>query len=180
MAFYFTLDHQKIAYQTAALINSCNRLSVRRTVNDILCGGINYVTEVHGNWVLGAVGLDRQSYTFTEIKHLVVHPEWRGKGIGKHLLNRALRLTSTRMVYATVREDNEASLKLFESLGFRRSGDYAAEDHRVVLLVRVSPQWEQMKFASESHWLGGGASAQERARASLTSLESGVTAEPDG
>ena len=174
MTLYFTLDHQKIARQVAALINSHNRLFTRRSADDIICGKTNYVVETHGRWVLGAAGLERQGYTFTEIKHVVVHPKWRGKGVGKHLLRRALEVASTKMVYATVREDNENSLKLFESFGFRRSGNYATENHRVILLVRVSPQWEQIKSASKSHWLDGEAPDTELARSTLTSIGFGA------
>jgi ribosomal protein S18 acetylase RimI-like enzyme len=168
--FYFTLTHDKIAHQVAALINCHNGLSVKRTVADIQTGRTDYVVETHGQWVLGAAGIDRQSYTFSEIKHVVVHPEWRGKGIAKLLLKRALGIISTKMIYATVREDNEASLKLFESLGFQRSGDYPAENHRVVLLVRASPQWEQVKSASKSHWLDADTGVRDMARLTLTSL----------
>jgi N-acetylglutamate synthase-like GNAT family acetyltransferase len=171
--FYFTLTHQQIAYQIAALVNCCNDLSKKRSVSDILSGGTNYVAETHGQWVLGAVGLDRQSYTFTEIKHLVVHPDWRGKGVARHLLTRALGVISTKMAYATVREDNETSLKLFENLGFIKSGDYPAEDHRVILLVRVSPQWEKTKSGSKSHWLA----ENPMTSSELTSLKLGSMAE---
>lgn len=169
--FYFTLTHQQIAYQVAALINCHNGLSQRKSVADVQTGRTDYVVETHGQWVLGAIGLDRQSYTFTEIKHLVVHTEWRGKGVAKLLLKRALAIVSTKMVYATVREDNEASLKLFESFGFRRSGDYSAIDHRVVLLVRVGPQWKQVKSDSKSHWLDAETSVAEIKQ--LTSLRPG-------
>lgn len=148
MAFYFSLNHDKIAYQVATLINCYNQLAAKKSASEILCGHTNYITETHGKLILGAVGMDRQSYTFTEIKHLVVHPEWRGKGIAKHLLRRALDITNTKMIYATVREGNEASLRLFESFGFNRAGDYTTEDHAVVLLVRVSPQWQQIKSGS--------------------------------
>ncbi len=171
--FYFTLDHQRIAYQVAALINSSNKLSKKRSVNDIQNGQTNYVVESHGRWVLGAVGLDRQGYTFTEIKHLVVHSEWRGKGIAKRLLKRALALANTKMIYATIREDNKASLKLFESLGFQNSGDYAAGNHRVVLVVRVSPQWAQIKSGSKSHWLTDKTRTKNTSRSKQMSLALG-------
>ncbi len=178
--FYFTLDHQRIAYQVAALINSSNKLSKKRSVDDIQNGQTNYVVETHGKWVLGAVGMDRQGYTFTEIKHLAVHSEWRGKGIAKRLLKRALALVTTKMVYATVREDNTASLKLFENLGFRNSGDYAANGHRVVLVVRVSPQWAQIKSGSKSHWLTGKIRTKNVAQSKLMSLELGEKLDPTG
>lgn len=175
MAFYFSLDHQKIAYQVAALINCYNQLSAKKSVSDVLCGRTNYITETHGKLILGAVGMDRQSYTFTEIKHLVVHPEWRGKGIAKHLLRRALDITNTKMIYATVREDNEASLKLFESFGFNRAGNYETEDHAVVLLVRVSAQWQQIKSGSKSKSWNVEALIEKMVSSTPTSLKSGKT-----
>lgn len=168
--FYFTLTHEQMSHQIAALINCHNGLSTKRSIADIQTGRTDYIVETHGQWVLGAVGLDRQSYTFTEIKHLVVHPEWRSKGVARHLLKRALGVTNTKMVYATVREDNDASLKLFESFGFSRSGNYSADDHRVILLVRVSPQWEQVKLGSKPHWLGADNKVPKMAEATLESL----------
>ncbi len=176
--FYFTLTHNQIAYQIAALINCHNGLSTKKSTADIQTGRTNYIVETHGQWVLGAAGTDRQSYTFTEIKHVVVHPKWRGKGIARHLLERALSIVTTKMVYATVREDNEASLRLFESFGFSRSGDYSAEDHRVVLLVRWSPQWERIKSGSKSHWLDADSKVPEMARLTLKSLGLGQKADP--
>lgn len=175
--FYFGLTHGQIAHKVAGLINSHNNLSAMRTVGDIQHGRTDYIVETHGVWVLGAVGLDRQSYTFTEIKHLVVHPEWRGKGIAKHLLKRALNIVGTKMAYATVREGNTPSLKLFESFGFRRAGEYATEDHRVVLLIRVSPQWKQIKSSSKSHWTSAEKAVREMVRTTLKSSAPGSTKE---
>ena len=175
MAFYFSLNHDKIAYQVAGLINSYNRLAAKKSASEILCGHTNYITETHGKLILGAVGMDRQSYTFTEIKHLVVRPEWRGKGIAKHLLRRAVDITNTKMIYATVRENNEASLKLFESFGFSRAGDYETENHAVVLLVRVSPQWQQIKSGSKSKSWNVEALIKKMSSLTPTSSKSGKT-----
>ncbi len=169
--FYFNLNHGQIAYQVAGLVNRHNNLSRKRSVADVQNGATDYIVETHGRWVLGAVGLDRQSYTFTEIKHLVVRPEWRGKGVARLLLKRALGLVTTKMVYATIREDNKASLKLFESFGFRRSGNYSAVDHRVVLLVRVSPQWKKTKSGSKLSWSACDSQISETARLKLMSSE---------
>jgi len=178
--FHFSLDSGQIAQQVAALVNNNNNLSMKRTAADIQHSHTDYIVETHGKWVLGAVGLDRQSYTFTEIKHLVVHPEWRGKGLASHLLRRALSLASAKMVYATVREDNEASLRLFESFGFQRAGDYPADGHRVILLVKVSPQWEKIKSDSKSHWLSDANSTRSMARSTLMSLGLGSKINPSG
>jgi N-acetylglutamate synthase-like GNAT family acetyltransferase len=168
--FYFSLDHPTIAYQIAGLVNTHNRLDSQRSGHDILHGPVNYVVETHGKWVIGVAGLHRQSYTFTEIKHLVVHPDWRGKGLSRFLLQRSLSIVDTKMMYATVRDDNAASLHLFESLGFKNSGGYEAEGHNVILLVKVNPQWQQAKSNLKSSWLDDKTSIAEMAASTLRSL----------
>lgn len=174
--FYFSLDHPTIAYQIASLINEHNRLEAQRSPHDILQGPVNYVVETHGRWVIGTIGMHRQSYTFTEIKHLVVHPDWRGKDLAKFLLQRALTIVDTKMMYATVREDNAASLHLFESLGFTNSGEYDAEGHNVILLVKVNPQWRKTKSNSKSTWLDAKPSIAGMAASTLRSLRPGTLA----
>jgi N-acetylglutamate synthase-like GNAT family acetyltransferase len=176
--FYFTLDHPSIAYQIAGLINTHNRLESQRSAHDILHGPVNYVVETHGKWVIGTVGLHRQSHTFTEVKHLVVHPDWRGKGLAKFLLQRALTIVDTKMMYATVRDENTPSLRLFEGLGFNNSGGYPAEDHNVILLVKVNPQWQRTKSNLKSSWLGDKTSIAEMAASTLRSLRPGSLGTP--
>ncbi len=153
--FHFGLTHSQISTQVASLINTHNQLSKRRSASDIQLGSIDYVVETHGTWVLGAIGVDRQGYTFTEVKHLVVRPDWRGRGVAKHLLGRALDMVSTRMVFATIREGNEASLKLFKSRGFAEAGGYPTANHNVLVLVRASSQWKQTKSDSKLRWYSG-------------------------
>ncbi len=143
--FLSSLSKEEIGLQVANLLNSFNLLGKKRTVLDICEGRTNYIIETNGKFVAGAIGLDRQSYTFTEIKHLVVHPAYRRKGIAKYLVERAMKNSDTKLVFATVREDNHLSLDLFESLGFIRSGGYKTDEHNVILLVRMAPRWEKEK-----------------------------------
>lgn len=150
---YFGLSHQEIGYQVAGLINDYNYLSQKRNVYDILSGRVSYIIETHGRYVIGAIGVDRQSYTFTEIKHLVVRPEWRQKGIGQFLVRRAMELVDSRMVYCTIREDNKPSLKMFEKLGFHKAGKYSAGDHQVVILAKVAPKWLEKRPGLESSFV---------------------------
>lgn len=145
MNFYLGLPHTEIAEQIAGLLNSYNRLAMRRTSPDILQGRIDYVVELHGKMVIGACGLEKQSHSLTEMKHLVVRPDWRGKGVGKYVAQRALSICDTPMVYSTVRADNESSLRLLASLGFQQAGQYPSEGHEVILLVRTTPKWKSKK-----------------------------------
>ena len=143
MNLYFGISHGSIAEQVAELINAHNQLALRRCKADILSGKIDYVVENHGKDVIAACGLEKQSYTLTEMKHLVVSPAWRGKGVGKFIIKRALTICDTPIVYATVREDNVSSLNLLSSMGFQRAGEYPAEGHRVIMLARTTPKWQQ-------------------------------------
>ncbi len=148
--FFPGLPDYEVAKQIARLINIYNGLSLKRRSVDIVEGRTNYVAETHGKLVIGAVGIERVSFTFSEIKHLVVRPEWRCKGVGRFVTKRALQLVENPLAYCTIRADNKASIKLFESLGFIRADQYEAENHDVVLLTRRSPRWE--KKCSKATW----------------------------
>lgn len=140
--FYNPLTDLEIARQVANLINQNNRLAGKRRDIDILGSKVKYMVETHGKFVIGAVGVDRVSYSFTEMKHLVVSPAWRRKGVGKHLIRHALRLVDTPMVYCTIREGNDASIRLFESLGFTKANTYVGQNHNVVVLTYAPPTWK--------------------------------------
>ena len=141
--FLHGLPNRDIATQIAGLINDYNGLSAKRNGTAILQAQTDYVVETHGKLVLAAVGLNRDSYTLTEMKHLVVRPEWRKKGVAQFVAKRALALVDTPMVYATIREGNIASLRLFEKLGFVNSSEYPTKDHKVVLMTRAAPEWQK-------------------------------------
>lgn len=59
------------------------------------------------------------------IGNVVVHPEWRGQGIGRALMRAAMDRVSrrgARWVGLEVRADNDVALRLYEGLGFREVG----------------------------------------------------------
>lgn len=145
MHFRTALGHMDIAEQVAGLINTYNDLSHRRTPFDIIDGATDYIVETHGRWVLGCCGVERQGHQLTEIKHLSVNETWRGKGVGKFLVTRAIEMCETPLAYATVRSDNSASLALFRGLGFQEAVSYPTSNHNVTLLVRVGKKWEKSK-----------------------------------
>lgn len=71
---------------------------------------------------------------------IMVHPEWRGQGMGTALMNHALQLAD-RPVLLTVNPENAAAVKLYENFGFQRhryiKGYYRPHEHR--LLMRYVP-----------------------------------------
>jgi RimJ/RimL family protein N-acetyltransferase len=49
---------------------------------------------------------------------VATHPSYQGKGVGTYMINEIINLNPTAI--AKVKVDNQASLKLFESCGFKR------------------------------------------------------------
>lgn len=137
-----SLQDEEIARQLALLINQHNKLNNTKGWRDILNSKTTYVIETHGKQVIGACGIHRQSYSLSEVKHLVVRPQWRGKGLGRFLVKKAIGRGETPILYATVREDNLPSLKVFTSTGFTDAGTYSNPDHKVRLLIRVVREWK--------------------------------------
>ena len=77
-----------------------------------------YYMAVEDGVIKGIVGPLRRSWYLTELRHLYVKPEFRRKGIGTFLVEKALERVKTPLVCCTVREDNEGSLTLFRCEGF--------------------------------------------------------------
>lgn len=96
-------------------------------IRELLCTYYNpgadtqgrYFMAVEGDSVLGVVGLLRRSWYLTELRHLYVKPELRRGGVGRFLVKNALNEIRSPLVCCTVKDGNDASLRLFESEGFR-------------------------------------------------------------
>ena len=98
------------------------------------------------------------------IANIAVHPDFRRRGIAHQLTRAALQETSRRQAGTTwlhVRDDNQAAIRLYESLGFvekaRRStwelDPIYVQDSTVPLGIQVIPrvrsEWDHQK-----EWLG--------------------------
>ena len=60
-----------------------------------------------------------------ELENIVVVPEFRGRGVGKHLLDALIayaRATNSRSISLEVRESNTAARGLYVRTGFRETG----------------------------------------------------------
>ncbi len=79
----------------------------------------------------------------SHILNLCIHPEWQGRGLGRKLIQRLLKVArqhGAETAFLEVRESNLAALALYDKLGFMEIGrrrDYypAADDEREDALV---------------------------------------------
>lgn len=80
--------------------------------------------------------------TIGHVKDIAVHPDSRGRGIGRELLERAITALSTQgagWVKLEVREGNEPALELYREFGFtlrQRIPRYYDDDETALVLVR--------------------------------------------
>lgn len=107
------------------------------------------------------------------VANVAVHPNYRGRGIGKQLTERAIRHVCEhqgKQVYLQVRDDNEVAIQIYRNLGFdeicRRTmwvyhqNSHLTESKPTTLKVasREKEDWPQQKLWLESlypreiHW----------------------------
>jgi N-acetylglutamate synthase-like GNAT family acetyltransferase len=156
--FYFPISHQEIARQVAGLLNDYNNLAMMRTSQDIINAKTRYVVETHGKFVIGVAGIEKVSYQMSELKHMVVHPDWRGKGLAAFVSKRALLVCETPSVYATVRTTNNSSIRALEKLEFLRVHDVPSGDHTLATFLRVAPKCQtsttqKSNSSNEMNWV---------------------------
>ena len=81
-----------------------------------------------------------------QLVNIAVHPDLRGKGLGRRLLNHLLLEAESReaeKIFLEVRPSNWAAIGLYERLGFkvlyRRLGYYTPEGEDALVMVREPP-----------------------------------------
>ena len=125
-----------IERQIAELLNKNNELDKEYTEKHIRYGKTKYLFIHKDGQLWGAVGVQRIRYLYTIVKHLVVAPDHRGKGMATALMEMALNETNTPFALSTVRKDNETSLHLLGNFEFEKAGAYFKDKHLVILLVK--------------------------------------------
>jgi RimJ/RimL family protein N-acetyltransferase len=139
-----------MANQVAGLINTYSALSKKRFASDIIQGDTNYVVESHGKLVIAICGISRFNQQLSELKHLVVRPEWRGRGVGLFVVKRALELCSTPLVYATVKTSNDPSLSVLKKAGFSEAEKFPGGEGELTFLLRIAPKCTDSARISKS------------------------------
>ena len=101
-----------------------------------------YYMAVEDSAIKGIVGLLWRSWYLTELRHLLVKPEFRGMGIGSFLVEGALKKVKTPLACCTVRVGNEESLRLFEREGFVATRRFVNTEtgNTVCLLMRLKAE----------------------------------------
>jgi [ribosomal protein S18]-alanine N-acetyltransferase len=81
-----------------------------------------------------------------QLVNIAVHPDLRGKGLGRKLLNHLLQEAESReaeKIFLEVRPSNQAAIKLYESLGFtvlyHRPRYYTPEGEDAWVMVWETP-----------------------------------------
>lgn len=128
--FSLTVDAMGLARQIASMITSSGQLRMRLTPHMVLNSSVKYLIELMGDLIVGVVGYDVVRENVSEIKHLCVHPSYRGRGIGKRMLSKAIAAAPTEYVYEMVRSTNSVNINNSLRLGMhpigkkRASGNY--------------------------------------------------------
>ena len=133
--FYVTLNNHEIAEQIAALLNLQNKLYKRHTARTIMINTTDYFVELHGNVVIGCTGLVREFPTISKSYHTSVHPDHQKKGLGTKLIKTAMANCSTPFIYGTIREDNPASLRMVQKLGWKYIRRDWSRDHFIITMA---------------------------------------------
>ncbi|QNI38656.1 GNAT family N-acetyltransferase [Edaphobacter sp. 4G125] len=154
------LPWSSIYYQAAAeLIHAAYLGHIDAKINDQYCslhGSLRFlhnivrfpgcgVFEEQQSWFLrehengrlaGMLLCSRVAPDVAHITQLCIHPAWRGRGLGRVLLNHAvqsLRKSGTAAITLTVTEANQQAVKLYEKTGF-----YIRHRFNAMVLARAS------------------------------------------
>lgn len=92
---------------------------------------------VVGYWVGRRIGDE------AELQNIAVHPDWRGRGIGRALLEDFIAAVGgdvETVIFLEVRASNHGAIRLYQSMGFeeldRRRGYYSRPVEDAVVMIR--------------------------------------------
>jgi len=101
--------------------------------------GVYYGIEDDYDNLVAVIGVIRRAWYETEIRHLYVHSDFRRRGLGKALIQRAFKGTRAVRAIATVRKENSHSLRAFYANGFEKIDEFfnPATESEVLILRRT-------------------------------------------
>ena len=131
------------ADQIAALLNERNELTVQFSRERVLDHAANYLCRYsEAGEVVACVEVKCVQWYQTEILHLTVAASEERKGHARALLceaERVARANGARLLQCTIRQDNIASRKLFESYGYENTSTFfnRRSGNNIVVLQKV-------------------------------------------
>jgi N-acetylglutamate synthase-like GNAT family acetyltransferase len=85
--------------------------------------GCLWIAEIEGK-TTGSIGIVRYSNSEAQLRWFLVHPDQRGRGLGRELLKRALKFSRDRgfkSVFLWTVSDLKTATHLYEEAGFRKT-----------------------------------------------------------
>lgn len=133
--FMLTLNANDIAEQIAGLLNGSHQLWYRQNNFTVARNNVRYIIELVGKKVVGVIGME-QFGNVTELKHLCVDPNYRGRGLGKKLLSKGIEFAPTDMVFGQVRSDNYVNIRNNLRLGMIPIGKKKKNGYSIIIFSR--------------------------------------------
>ncbi|RAU94346.1 bifunctional helix-turn-helix transcriptional regulator/GNAT family N-acetyltransferase [Paenibacillus sp. YN15] len=81
-----------------------------------------------GGEMIGAIAIVGHSADRAQLRWFILHPDFRGLGLGKKLLNQALdycREKGYRHIFLETTDDQKTAIGMYESVGFGKTGEQA-------------------------------------------------------
>jgi DNA-binding MarR family transcriptional regulator/GNAT superfamily N-acetyltransferase len=81
---------------------------------------------MHGTQIIGSIAVLGHSRYATQLRWFLVHPDYRGLGIGQQLLQEAINAAKEKLfqkIYLITTSAQIPAIKLFKKNGFRKSGE---------------------------------------------------------
>ena len=120
--FLLSVGQQELSSDIASLITSGRQIEYHLSANSIIRNHTRYMVELDGPKVIGVIGIEQVHPKVSELKHLCVHQDYRRRGIGKRLLERAANAATTEFVYGLVRSDNATNIRNNLRIGMKPIG----------------------------------------------------------
>ena len=111
----------------ANLSNAENQLVVRHTEEKVSDSSGNYVYEEADNFIKASIECKKVQWYQFELCHLTVSPDFRGLGLGKTVIKKALehaKINGAEVVQCTIRDDNTKSKSLFAKCCFIQTSTF--------------------------------------------------------